>query len=39
MKRLVLAVLVTVAGSVVWRRLSQQASDRQLWADVTDTFE
>jgi hypothetical protein len=39
MKRLILAVLAAVAGTMVWRRFSQHAADRQLWADVTDTFE
>ncbi|GHG48879.1 hypothetical protein GCM10011331_10980 [Flavimobilis marinus] len=39
MKRLILAVLAAVAGSLLWRRFSQHAADRQLWADVTDSFE
>ncbi len=39
MKRLILAVLGVVVGSMVWRKLSQDSADRKLWADVTDTFE
>jgi len=39
MKKLLLLLGVATAGYVVWRRLQDDRDERDLWAEVTDTFE
>ncbi len=38
MKKLVMLVLVAAAGYAVWRKFSEESTERDLWAEVTDTF-
>jgi hypothetical protein len=36
----VLLLIVTAAGAfLVWRRVSEDRADRDLWAEITDTVE
>jgi len=39
MKKLLLLVAVAAAAFVVWQKVSQDRDERDLWAEVTDTFE
>ncbi|PJI91061.1 DLW-39 family protein [Luteimicrobium subarcticum] len=39
MKKLLLLLIAVGAGIIVWRKLSDQDDARDLWAEVTDTFE
>ncbi|MEG3614059.1 MULTISPECIES: DLW-39 family protein [unclassified Isoptericola] len=39
MKKIIVAVLAAVAGYLVWRRLSEDAADRDLWTEVTDSLD
>jgi hypothetical protein len=39
MKKFLLLVLALGAGYVAWRKLSGDKGSRDLWAEVTDTFE
>jgi hypothetical protein len=39
MKKLVVLLLAAAAGYVVWRKYSEDSAERDLWAEVTDTFE
>jgi hypothetical protein len=39
MKKLLLLMAVAAVGYVAWRQYSQNQDDRDLWAEVTDTFE
>jgi hypothetical protein len=39
MKKLLLLVAVAAVGYVVWQQYAQDRDDRDLWAEVTDTFE
>ena len=39
MKKVLLLLAVAAAGYVVWQRYSQDRDERDLWAEVTDTFE
>ncbi len=38
MKKLIMLVLVAATGYVVWRKFSEESAERDLWAEVTDTF-
>ncbi|QVI66071.1 DLW-39 family protein [Cellulomonas fengjieae] len=39
MKKLLLLVAAAAVGFVVWQKYSQDRDERDLWAEVTDTFE
>jgi len=39
MKKLLLLLGVATAGYVVWRRIDEDRDERDLWSEVTDTFE
>ena len=39
MRKLLLLIGVATAGYVAWRRLEDDRDERDLWAEVTDTFE
>ncbi|GIG20722.1 hypothetical protein Cch01nite_14460 [Cellulomonas chitinilytica] len=39
MKKLLLLVAVAAVGYVVYQKLVQDRDERDLWAEVTDTFE
>ncbi|HEY8721541.1 DLW-39 family protein [Pengzhenrongella sp.] len=39
MKKLLLLLGAATAGYLVWRRLDEDRDERDLWAEVTDTFE
>jgi len=39
MKKLLLLVALAAAGFVVWQKYAQDRDERDLWAEVTDTFE
>lgn len=39
MKKLLILALAAGAGYLVWRKYQEDASERDLWAEVTDTFE
>ncbi len=39
MKKLLLLLAVATAGYVAYQRYVQDRDDRDLWAEVTDTFE
>ena len=39
MKKLLLLLGFATAGFLVWRRLQDDRDERDLWAEVTDTFE
>lgn len=39
MKKFVILLLAAGAGYLVWRKVSEDSSERDLWAEVTDTFE
>ncbi|GEL96121.1 DLW-39 family protein [Cellulomonas composti] len=39
MKKLLLLVALAAVGYVVYTKLSQDRDERDLWAEVTDTFE
>jgi len=39
MKKLLTLLGVATAGYVLWRRLADDRDDRDLWAEVTDTFD
>jgi hypothetical protein len=39
MKKFLLLVLALGAGFLLWRKLSGDGGARDLWAEVTDTFE
>ena len=39
MKKLLLMAAVAAIGYVAWQKYSQDQDDRDLWAEVTDTFE
>ena len=39
MKKLLFALVVVGAGYAVWRKLSEDNAERDLWSEVTDTFE
>ncbi|MGO1316371.1 MAG: DLW-39 family protein [Cellulomonadaceae bacterium] len=39
MKKFVLLVLALAAGYVIWRKVSEDSAERDLWAEVTESFE
>jgi len=39
MKKVLLLLAAAAAGYVVWQRYVQDRDERDLWAEVTDTFE
>ncbi|MFC8730969.1 DLW-39 family protein [Luteimicrobium sp. NPDC057192] len=39
MKKLLLLLIAAGVGIVVWRKLRDDGGARDLWAEVTDTFE
>ncbi|MEK8226751.1 DLW-39 family protein [Oerskovia sp. M15] len=39
MKKFFVLLLVAGAGFLIWRKVSEDNSERDLWAEVTDTFE
>lgn len=39
MKKLLFVLVAVGAGYVVWRKLSEDNAERDLWSEVTDTFE
>jgi len=39
MKKLLLLLAVAAAGYVVYQKMTQDRDERDLWAEVTDTFE
>ena len=39
MKKLLLLVAVAAAAFIVWQKFNQDRDERDLWAEVTDTFE
>jgi len=39
MKKLLLLVIAAGVGFVIWRKVSEDDGARDLWAEVTDTFE
>ena len=39
MKKFLVLVLAAAAAYVVWRKYSEDSAERDLWAEVTDTFE
>ncbi|WP_019135626.1 DLW-39 family protein [Cellulomonas massiliensis] len=39
MKKVLLLVALAAAGYVVWQKYQQDRDERDLWAEVTDTFE
>ena len=39
MKKLLVLLLVAVAGFGVWRRVEEDRQDRDLWAEITDTVD
>ncbi|ANC32033.1 hypothetical protein ATJ88_0061 [Isoptericola jiangsuensis] len=39
MKKLMIVLLAAAAGYLVWRRVSTDAADRDLWTEVTDTLD
>ena len=39
MKKLLIVLLAAGAGYVLWRKLNEDAAGRDLWSEVTDTFE
>ena len=39
MKKLLLLVAIAAIGFVVWQKYAQDRDERDLWAEVTDTFE
>jgi hypothetical protein len=38
-KKLMVLLLAAAAGYLVWRRVSSDAADRDLWTEVTDTLD
>lgn len=38
MKKFVLIALVAAAGWYVWSKVEQERAERELWAEVTDSF-
>ncbi|GAA1980726.1 hypothetical protein GCM10009718_17010 [Isoptericola halotolerans] len=39
MKKLFVVLLAAAAGYLVWRRVSSDAADRDLWTEVTDSLD
>ncbi|MCL3860766.1 DLW-39 family protein [Actinotalea sp. K2] len=39
MKKLLIALLAGAAGYVLWRTYAEDRDERDLWAEVTDSFE
>ncbi len=39
MKKLLLLAAVAAVGYVAWQKYAQDRDERDLWAEVTDTFE
>ena len=39
MKKLFVLLLALGAGYLVWRRINKDATDRDLWSEVTDTID
>ena len=39
MKKLLLVLTAAGVGYLVWRKLEEDREERDLWAEVTDTFE
>ncbi|WP_265522449.1 DLW-39 family protein [Oerskovia flava] len=39
MKKLLLLLLTAGVGYAIWRKYTEDNSERDLWAEVTDTFE
>ena len=39
MKKLLLVVAVAAVGYVLWQKYQQAQDERDLWSEVTDTFE
>ena len=39
MKKLLVVLLTAATGYLVWRRLSADAADRDLWTEVTDSLD
>ena len=38
MKKFIMLVLAVGAGYAIWRKYSEQSTERDLWAEVTDSF-
>jgi hypothetical protein len=39
MKKVLLLLAVAAAGYIAWQRYAEDRDERDLWAEVTDTFE
>jgi hypothetical protein len=39
MKKFLFALLVAGAGYAIWRKYSEDNAERDLWSEVTDTFQ
>jgi hypothetical protein len=39
MKKVLLLMIAAVGGFLMWRRVSEDRADRDLWAEITDTVE
>jgi hypothetical protein len=39
MKKILVLLLAAGAGYVLWRKYAEDNAERDLWAEVTDTFE
>jgi hypothetical protein len=39
MKKLLVLLLAAGVGYVIWRKCTEDAAERDLWSEVTDTFE
>ncbi|PFG34745.1 DLW-39 family protein [Sanguibacter antarcticus] len=39
MKKLLFVIITALVGYAVWRRCTEDDIERDLWAEVTDTFE
>jgi hypothetical protein len=39
MKKLLILVAAAAAAFVIWQKYTQDRDERDLWAEVTDTFE
>jgi hypothetical protein len=39
MKKLLFTLIVVGAGYAIWRKVSEDNAERDLWSEVTDSFE